>query len=88
MESMGRNSYLQSWKADGPFHGPTTAGFPHGTVSTPFTWLYLQDEFEMSFYAGFVGAGQDKKTLALKPVIGWAVVDKEEEERAKMERRW
>ena len=24
---------------------------------------------------GFLGAGKDKKTLALKPVISWVVVD-------------
>ena len=34
----------------------------------------------MYFYAGFLGVGQDKKSLSLRPVIGWAVVDKEEEE--------
>ena len=26
----------------------------------------------MYFYAGFLGVGQDKKSLSLQPVIGWA----------------
>ena len=46
---------------------------PQGSVSTPFTWLYFNEEFPMYFYAGFVGV----TTLALRPMIGWAVVDKE-----------
>ena len=66
-------------------HGVTSDMFPRGSVSTPFTWLYFNEEFPMHFYAGFVGVGQDRTTLALRPVIGWAVVDKEEEEKAKME---
>ena len=53
----------------------TTSSFPTGTVCTPFTWHHLDNEFEMCFYAGFLGVGQDKKTLALKPVIGWAVAE-------------
>ena len=81
------NGYLQSWGQSGEFHGITTGSFPPGTVSTPFTWKYFEEEFDMYFYAGFLGFGQDKKTLALKPVIGWAVVDKEEEEKSKMGRR-
>ena len=87
MEHMKPNHYLQKWGQSQVFSGVTTAGFPPGTVSTPFTWQYLAEEFDMYFYAGFLGVGQDKKTLALKPVIGWAVVDKEEEEKSKMEQR-
>ena len=78
-ESMVPNSYLQSWGQAGVFSGVTTGSFPPGTVSTPFTWKYFWEVFDMYFYAGFVGVGQDNETLALKPVIGWAVVDKEEE---------
>ena len=65
-------------------NGVTTSSFPSGTVSTPFTWQYLQEELEMYFYAGFLGVSQDKKSLALRPVIGWAVADKEREELAKL----
>ena len=45
------------------------------------------NELPMYFYAGFLGVSQDKKSLALRPVIGWAVVDKEKEEMAKMNKR-
>ena len=86
-ERMQKNGYLQSWDTSRDFGGVTTSDLPVGTVSTPFTWQYLAEEFDMYFYAGFLGVGQDKKTLALKPVIGWAVVDKEEEEKSKMEQR-
>ena len=36
----------------------------------------------MSFYAGFLGVGQDNVSFALQPVIGWAVVDGQDEEQA------
>ena len=86
-ESMKPNPFLQSWGQSRAFSGVTTDYFPPGTVCTPFTWQYFAEEFDMYFYAGFLGVGQNKKTLALKPVIGWAVVDKEEEEKSKMEQR-
>ncbi len=90
-KQMRQNSYLISWNQQDDSaifpHGVTTSMFPNGTVSTPFIWQYFSEEFEMYFYAGFLGVGQDKKTLALRPVIGWAVVDKEEEEKAKLEQR-
>ena len=92
MKDMKPNRCLDSWSAEEPLRWLTTRDFPSGSVSTPFIWKYFFDEFEMYFYAGFLGTGQDKKTLALKPMIGWAVVDKEEEEKANMgrrgERRW
>ena len=91
MENMRQNPLLESWKGTEQKrcwgYGITTSSFPRGTVSTPFTWLYLGNEFPMYFYAGFLGVSQDKKSLALRPVIGWAVVDKEKEEMAKMNKR-
>ncbi len=84
---MTPNRYLKSWNGEGPFHGVTTGMFPTGTVSTPFIWQYFSEEYEMYFYAGFLGISQDKMTLAIRPVIGWAVVDKEDEEKAKLEQR-
>ena len=86
-QHLARNFYIESWGRTKAFFGATTGSFPPGAVSTPFTWQCLAEEFDMYFYAGFLGVGQDKKTLALKPVIGWAVVDKEEEEKSKMEQR-
>ena len=85
--NMQPNSLLKSWEAVSPCRGLTTASFPRGAVSTPFTWQYLADEFEMIFYAGFLGIGQDVNTLSLRPVIGWAVVDKEEEEKAMLTKK-
>ena len=88
LEDMRPNPYLLSWgRGAGPFSGITTKSIPPGAVSTPFTWQYYKEELEMYFYAGFLGVGQDKKTLALKPLIGWAVVGKEEEEKSKMGQR-
>ena len=80
-ENLKPNSFLQSWGQNEAVSGATTESIPPGTVSTPFIWQYFNEEFDIDFYAGFLGVGQDKKTLALKPVIGWAVAegDKKEE---------
>ena len=85
-EKMRPNSTLLSCGRSQEFL-VTTVDFPPGAISTPFVWQHFEEELEMFFYTGFLGVGQDKKTLALKPVIGWAVVDKEEEEKSKMEPR-
>lgn len=83
VKEMHPNSHLKSWDKDSPFYGVTTESFPNGVVSTPFKWKYFLEEFDMYFYAGFMGVGQDKNSLSLRPVIGWAVVDKEEEEKVR-----
>lgn len=77
-----RNPYLTSWntnKSDIFFSGATTTSFPSGTVTTPFIWRFPLDgiEYEMDFYAGFLGVGQDQTSLAIRPVIGWAVADRD-----------
>ena len=82
VRNMERNPYLDSWDND-PFryyHGATTDSFPSGSVSTPFLWQYFDLQYNMSFYAGFLGVGQDNVSFALQPVIGWAVVDGQDEE--------
>ena len=87
IKKMQRNPLLDSRSSLFARTDITANSFPKGFVSTPFKWLYFGEEFEMSFYAGFLGVGQDKESLALRPVIGWAVVDQEEEEKAKMSDR-
>ena len=81
-EKMQQNEYLRSWNNESRemFYGITTTEFPSGAVSTPFIRQYFAEKFEMCFYAGFYGVGQDKKTLALKPVIGWAVAEDDTKE--------
>lgn len=52
--------------------------FPAGLCKVPFKWEYLcQAVYEMFFISGFIGITQDKKTMALRPKIGWAVMDKD-----------
>jgi len=53
--------------------GPTTEQLPSGLARAPFLWKYLTSEHRMEFLGGFCGVGQDPKTLALRPEIGWAV---------------
>lgn len=70
---------------DNPFavqEGSLTSGsFPPGVVSAPFLWKLLtcEKEYNMKFFAGFMAATQDPKSLAIHPEIGWAVADNEAE---------
>jgi hypothetical protein len=79
--SMGktRNPYLENWNKEMMFGGVTTTSFPRGVVYTPFKWLYLGNEFPMHFYAGFMSVTQDQHSLALRPQIGWAVANDQQE---------
>ena len=74
-----RNGYLENWNEERAFGGVTTSSFPRGVVYTPFKWLYLGNEFPMHFYAGFMSVTQDPHTLALRPEIGWAVANDQQE---------
>lgn len=74
-----RNPYVNSWfKAmdlEGDFGGGlSTDFFPVGLSKVPFKWKYLNLTSDMEFMSGFVGVAQDKRTLAVRPEIGWAVL--------------
>ena len=55
------------------FSGITTSSLPSGLAKAPFTWMYLDKQFQMEFIGGFVGVAQDEETKSLRPEIGWAV---------------
>lgn len=56
--------------------GLETNQFNNGLSKASFIWNYFGKEYEMEFLAGFVGIKQDKKSLTLRPEIGWLVKDK------------
>lgn len=60
---------------DAVFYGewPRLADLPSGLSKAAFRWNYRDQSFDMEFLGGFVGVGQDKETLAVRPEIGWAV---------------
>ena len=60
----------------------STESFPPGVVSAPFVWKIRGKEYNMKFFAGFMAATQNSKTLAIQPEIGWAVADDEAEKKA------
>ena len=68
-----RNAWLE--EEPGRFSGPVTSSFPSGLSRAPFTWHYLVTDFKMDFIGGFVGVKQDPQSLALRPEMGWAVVE-------------
>jgi hypothetical protein len=53
--------------------GTRLADLPSGLSKAPFRWNFLDRSFDMEFLGGFVGVGQDKETLTLRPEIGWTV---------------
>jgi hypothetical protein len=55
--------------------GPKHGSIPVGLSLAPFEWRCLDQSFPMELLGGFVGVAQDAGTLALRPVIGWAVRD-------------
>ena len=58
----------------------TTDAFPSGLSLVPFTWFYVNLQFRMYFIGGFVGVKQDPESLAIRPEIGWAVVEQSKAE--------
>ncbi|MGC4047083.1 MAG: DUF4419 domain-containing protein [Armatimonas sp.] len=56
-------------------NGMMSCDFPSGLSVAPFTWKYHQTELPMKFVAGFVGASQNTDTFAIRPEIGWAIVE-------------
>lgn len=77
---MGRNEYVSKWeKGIGCMcGGPSPESFPAGLSKVAFEWLYYDDIFPMEFLGGFIGVSQDEASLCMRPVIGWAVRDREE----------
>ena len=60
---------------------PMEAGtdeFPSGFSKADILWNYLGKFYKMELLAGFTGFRQDPQTLSLRPVISWAVVDRQE----------
>jgi hypothetical protein len=56
----------------------TTDEFTSGLSQADFIWNYYGTFYKMEFVAGFVGFRQDSQTLALRPEISWAVIDKQQ----------
>lgn len=53
-----------------------TTNFTSGISKADFYWIYFRPPaFQMEFHAGFVGIEENPTTLALRPVIGWAIKD-------------
>ncbi len=58
----------------------TNRSIPSPLSVAPFLWKYYNEVFAMDFVAGFVSAAQDPSTLAIRPEIGWAVLDRRDGE--------
>ncbi|MGC4047082.1 MAG: DUF4419 domain-containing protein [Armatimonas sp.] len=55
--------------------GMTSHVLPSSLSVAPFIWKYSGSKLSMKFVAGFVGASQDRETFAIRPEIGWAIVE-------------
>ncbi|TCN55423.1 DUF4419 domain-containing protein [Flavobacterium circumlabens] len=74
-QKMIQNPYIDR-EPEKFMEGLQTNQFNNGLSKANFIWNYLGRKYEMEFLAGFVGIKQDKKSLTLKPEIGWVVKDK------------
>ncbi|XP_070556813.1 uncharacterized protein [Ptychodera flava] len=74
-KGMVKNKFLEKWDVSRMFSGLTTDAFTCGLARAPFVWDYLGDLYKMHFVGGFMAVSQDTKTLALRPELGWAVVE-------------
>ena len=71
-----RNGWAGKWRAglaEMFGGGPTLENLPSGIVRVPFLWKYLLQEYRMEFIGGFTGVGQDPRSLAVHPELGWAI---------------
>lgn len=76
-----RNEYVWRWPGDserGAF-GATGPEILSGLSCAPFTWRIGGTAYPMQLVGGFAGIAQDPETLAVRPVIGWAVRDEQAE---------
>lgn len=64
---------LSSTSAVWPPPGVKTSELPTALSVAPITWKYYERQISLEFVAGFIGASQNTRTLALRPEIGWAV---------------
>jgi hypothetical protein len=69
----GRDDEIGGGETGFFLEGPMLADLPSGLSKAPFRWNYRDQSFHMEFLGGFVGVGQDRETLAVRPEIGWAV---------------
>lgn len=51
---------------------------PNGVMEVPFTWYYFDKEFKMKLKTGFFGVEQILENKALRPTVGWLVIDTEQ----------
>ena len=70
----GRSPWIDK-EPEGSFSGATTDSFPSGLSRAPFVWQYFSTEYKMQFVGGFMAVKQDPKSFALRPELGWAVVE-------------
>lgn len=74
-QKMIKNPYIEKEPKEF-MEGLQTNQFNNGLSKAEFIWNYFGNKYEMEFLAGFVGIKQDKKSLTLRPEIGWLVKDK------------
>lgn len=71
-QTMVKNPFITS-EPEKFREGLQTNQFNNGLSKVSFVWKYMGKDYEMEFLAGFIGIKQDKKTLTLRPEIGWVV---------------
>jgi len=79
-QKMIKNPYIEREPKEF-MEGLQTNQFNNGLSKAGFIWNYFGKKYEMEFLAGFIGIKQDKKSLTLRPEIGWLVKDKKNQKK-------
>jgi hypothetical protein len=72
IDTLRRNPFIGKGPLK-PHEGITTDAVSTKMSSAPMIWDYFGTSYQMELLAGFIGATQDRTTLAIRPTIGWAV---------------
>jgi hypothetical protein len=59
------------------FYGLTADDFPSGLNSFSFNWKYNLLAYQMRCMAGFIAIEQNNTTKALKPKLGWVILEEQ-----------
>jgi len=75
--SEDRNPAVTARRGEAPIslELPRAGDLPTGLASAPFTWKLLDGGHAMQWVAGHLGVQQDPVTLAVRPVMAWAVAE-------------
>ena len=74
------------------FNGLNIDQLPTQIVNLPFSLINLnkrgnRNNYDAEIYSGFFGVKQDRETLSIKPIIGYAIVEVKDKKKVEQKKR-